>query len=379
MDTIKKLHKEWNSLQPLKPELQRRMDQQFMIDFNYNSNHLEGNTLTYGQTKLLLLFGRTEGEALMRDYEEMKAHNVGLEMMKREAIDKQRSLSENFIRELNRTILVGDFYKTSYDREYRYKIHTGIYKTRPNSVITPSGEMFDYASPEETPSMMSDLVNWYRKEEKRNNFSIVELAALFHYRYIRIHPFEDGNGRIARLLVNYILYRHGYPMIVIPTTDRNIYLDILGKCDKATGLIPFDGAKASKEQIEPFIDYITNLVEKKLLLVISFAKGEIMNFSGSDVVEINVNNQHNINSDKNTVVENVVENDIENMTDKRKKAILNFINMNRQISANEIAELLKVSNRTIQRDIQQLIKKEIIKRIGGDRGGYWEINKNKNN
>ncbi|MDR2867920.1 MAG: hypothetical protein LBV46_00060 [Bacteroidales bacterium] len=93
MDTIAKLHKEWQSLQPLKPELQHRMDQQFMFDFNYNSNHLEGNTLTYGQTKLLLLFGRTEGEALFRDYEEMKAHNVGLEMMKRAARDKERTIS----------------------------------------------------------------------------------------------------------------------------------------------------------------------------------------------------------------------------------------------------------------------------------------------
>jgi Fic family protein len=71
MDRISKLYKEWLSIQPLKPEIQHRMDQQFMVDFNYNSNHLEGNTLTYGQTKLLLLFGKTEGEALFRDYEEM--------------------------------------------------------------------------------------------------------------------------------------------------------------------------------------------------------------------------------------------------------------------------------------------------------------------
>ena len=80
---IESLLQEWRSLQPtIKPELQRRIDQSFMIDFNYNSNHLEGNTLTYGQTKLLLLFGRIEGKALFRDCEEMKAHNVGLEMMK---------------------------------------------------------------------------------------------------------------------------------------------------------------------------------------------------------------------------------------------------------------------------------------------------------
>jgi Fic family protein len=220
---IQKLLNFWRNSQPLDERLQHSIDQAFMIDFNYNSNHLEGNTLTYGQTKLLLLFGKVEGKGLMRDFEEMKAHNVGLEMMKIEALDKKRPLSETFIRELNRVILAGDFYKLNPDREYRYKIHTGVYKTRPNSVITQSGEMFDYASPEETPAMMGDIVKWYNKAEKKDNCNIVELAALLHYRYIRIHPFEDGNGRIARLLVNYILLRHGYPMIVVQTTPQKLF------------------------------------------------------------------------------------------------------------------------------------------------------------
>ena len=158
--SIENLLNEWCSAQPLNASLQRRFDQAFTVDFNYNSNHLEGNTLTYGQTKLLLLFGKIKGEALFRDCEEMKAHNVGLEMMKVEALDKERPLSENFIRDLNRTILAGDFYKVSNDGSYRYKIHTGVYKTRPNSVITAAGEMFDYASPEETSSLMGDLVKW---------------------------------------------------------------------------------------------------------------------------------------------------------------------------------------------------------------------------
>lgn len=89
-----------------------------------------------------------------------------------------------------------------------FVIHAGQYKTRPNSVITRYGDRFEYASPEETPALMSDLVDWYNGEEERGELTPVELAALFHYRYIWIHPFEDGNGRIARLMVNYILSRH---------------------------------------------------------------------------------------------------------------------------------------------------------------------------
>jgi len=283
MNSIEKLYEEWRALQPLKPELQRNMDQQFMIDFNFNSNHLEGNTLTYGQTKLLLLFGDTIGNAKMQDYEEMKAHNVGFELMKMAALDKDRTLSESFIRELNKIILVRDFCKTNRDGDFRFQIKVGVYKTRPNSVITPTGEIFNYASPEETPALMSDLLKWYINEEEQINISsVIELAAMFHYRYIRIHPFEDGNGRIARLLVNYILLRHGFPMIVIRTDDRTNYLKVLHQCDSLTGMMPFDGSVATLEQTKPLIDYIADITEKKLTAALKLAKGEI-----TEIIESN--------------------------------------------------------------------------------------------
>ena len=274
MKTIDTLYKEWQDLQPLSPENQKRLDQKFMLEFNYNSNHLEGNTLTYGQTKLLLMFGETSGDAKLRDYEEMKAHNVGLELVKREAQDRERPLTESFIRELNRTILVEDFYKTQRDGTGRYEIKVGIYKTRPNSVITATGEMFDYASPEETPALMTDLVKWYNEEEAKGEFCPVQLATLLHYRYIRIHPFEDGNGRIARLLVNYVLARHNYQMLIVQSKDKENYLNALHKSDVNAGLIPSDGANATLEQVEPFLEYMENLAKQALEIAIKAGKGE---------------------------------------------------------------------------------------------------------
>ena len=77
MDKIDTLFNEWKSLQPLKENDQRRLDQKFMLEFNYNSNHIEGNTLTYGQTEFLLMFGKVVDNANMKDLEEMKASNVG--------------------------------------------------------------------------------------------------------------------------------------------------------------------------------------------------------------------------------------------------------------------------------------------------------------
>ena len=93
MNKIETLFKEWQSLQPVKEEYQQRLDQKFMLEFNYNSNHIEGNTLTYGQTEMLLMFGKVVDEANMKDLEEMKASNVGLKMVKEMALDKEQPLT----------------------------------------------------------------------------------------------------------------------------------------------------------------------------------------------------------------------------------------------------------------------------------------------
>ena len=264
---------QWQNLQPLAEIDRDRLSRRFTIDFNYNSNHIEGNTLTYGQTELLLLFGKIVGEANFRDCEEMKASNVGLQMMLVESSDKQLPLTQNFIRTLHRTLLREDY--TVYRMlpggvQTSYVIHAGQYKTRPNSVITRYGDRFEYASPEETPALMTDLVDWYNQAEKEGKYSPVELAALFHYRYIRIHPFEDGNGRIARLLVNYILTRHDYPMIVVRSRNKGEYLEALHAADLFVGNIPSDGAHASLQEIRPFVQYFKRLVAHEVYTNVCF-------------------------------------------------------------------------------------------------------------
>lgn len=277
MNKIETLFREWQALQPVKEEYQQRLDQKFMLEFNYNSNHIEGNTLTYGQTEMLLMFGKVVDEANMKDLEEMKASNVGLKMVKEMALDKGQPLTEYFIRTLHKTLLREDYtvYKQLSDgTNTSYVIHAGQYKTRPNSVITATGEPFEYASPEETPALMADLLQWYNQAETEGAMTPIELATLFHYRYIRIHPFEDGNGRISRLIMNYILYRHGYPMIVVKSKDKNNYLTALNKCDIAIGPVPSDGAHAELSQIKPFVEYMSKCLINALEICIKGAKGE---------------------------------------------------------------------------------------------------------
>lgn len=276
-EKLNALFERWTALQPLTNNQQYYLSRRFTVEYNYNSNHIEGNTLTYGQTELLLMFGMVSGNGPLRDFSEMKASQVGLEMMSQLVKEGNLPLTQTFIRQLHKALLREDY--TVYHNlpggvQTSYVIHAGQYKIRPNSVITRYGDRFEYASPEETPALMTDLVNWYNDVEVSSKYSVVELAALFHYRYIRIHPFEDGNGRIARLMVNYILARHGWPMIVVRSRKKQEYLEALHKSDLVVGPTPSEGAHASLTKIKKFVAYFTKLVEDELAYNIAYIENK---------------------------------------------------------------------------------------------------------
>ncbi len=347
--TLKKALEAWQDIQPLSERDKNRLSRRFTVDFNYNSNHIEGNTLTYGQTELLLLFGKVIGEAQVRDVHEMTASNVGLQMMGEEAAMKEMPLSQHFIRTLHKTLLREDY--TVYrslpgGQQTNYVIHAGQYKTRPNSVITRYGDRFDYALPEETPSLMTDLVDWYNEEEKLGRLSPVELAGLFHYRYIRIHPFEDGNGRIARLMVNFILSRHGYPMVVVRSRNKQYYLEALHQADIEVGPVPADGAHAELKDIKPFMKYFTDLV---------------MNEMYNDVLFLTEKN------------ENVWWYDGERVAFRSPNysKLLNLMLSNPTLSFSDMHEEIGISIWAIQKLVTQLTEKKYVER--GEKDGSWRV------
>ena len=349
-DKLQAAYDQWRAMQPLSQQDKERLSRKFTVDFNYNSNRIEGNTLTYGQTELLLLFGHVVGEAPLRDFEEMKASNVGMMMIQEEARVKDYPLTETFIRQLHKTLLREDYevYRNLPGGAYTsYTIHAGQYKTRPNSVITRYGDRFDYASPEETPALMSDLVRWYNDEELRGEMHPVDLAILFHYRYIRIHPFEDGNGRIARLLVNYILARHDYPMIVVRSRKKKEYLESLHQADLRVGDAPHLGAHASLEAIKPFRDHFTQLVASEIQSDVDFLNdhnpdswwfdGELVRFQSPTV-----------------------------------SVILHAMKQNPDIRVTLLAEMAGISRVSIQKTINSLVEKGYIMRDKGSIG-RWHV------
>ena len=348
MKNLEVTYNKWLSLLPLSDKKQAQLVRKFTVEYNYNSNHIEGNTLTYGQTELLLLFGKVSGEAEMKDFEEMKASNVGLKMMTEVAKEKT-PLTETFIRQLHQTLLREDY--TVYTTlpggvQSSYVVHAGTYKTRPNSVITRYGDRFEYASPEETPALMNDLVVWYNEAEQSGNYSPIELAAMFHYRYIRIHPFEDGNGRIARLMVNYILSRHDWPMIVVRNRNKQAYLEALHQSDLIVGPSPSDGAHATLRDIRDFLNYFKILVKTEIQADIDFVTKSAENvwwYDGQIVTFRSTNTTR----------------------------ILLALQENPTITYNELTKLIGINTSAIQKQINNLIKKGYIQRRDSDR--QWHV------
>ncbi len=231
---IEQLFKEWKDLQPLKKEDQERFDKKVRLDWNYNSNHIEGNTLTYNQTETLLIKGKEEGNNPPRDYTEMKAHDLAIDKVKEFSKDRERKLNEVTIRELHKILLKEPFWKeaiTSSGQKTQKEIIPGKYKTEPNRVRTEDGKIFEFASPLDVPVKMQELMDWFSKEIKSPILSISSFLAQLHHKFIVIHPFDDGNGRIARLWINYVLLRWGYPPLVIKSEDKRNYFAALQRAD----------------------------------------------------------------------------------------------------------------------------------------------------
>lgn len=346
--TLEETYDKWMSLQPLTESDQRMLSVRFTVEYNYNSNHIEGNTLTYGQTELLLLFGRVSGNGHLKDFNDMKASEVSVQMMQEEAHDRNAPLTQNFIRTLHRTLICEDYveYRTLPNGvQTSFTIHAGQYKSRPNSVITRYGDRFEYASPEETPALMTDLIDWYNEEEQNGKFTPVELAALFHYRFIRIHPFEDGNGRIARLMVNYILLRHGWPMIVVRSRKKQEYFEALHKTDLVVGVIPSLGAHATIKQIEPFFKYFKELVTKEIQADIDFVSRKEENLWWYD-------------------------GDVISSRSKNVPRILRLMRENPSITYGELTKALKINISAVQKLVKRMTEKGYIARF---EDGLWRV------
>ncbi len=216
-EIIKKRKKELDSLRPLPPVAVRKLREQFEIEMTYNSNAIEGNSLTLKETFLVINEGITVKNKPLKDHLEAKNHKEALDYL----VDLTKkgnkiNFNEKIIRELQYLIT------KEIDKEW-----AGRYR---NSNVVIGGSEHKPIDAMFVKEEMEKLVSWYKKEEKKTN--IIELVALVQHKFVYIHPFFDGNGRTSRLLMNLLLIREGYPIVTILKNDRRKYYRLLQEADR---------------------------------------------------------------------------------------------------------------------------------------------------
>ncbi|MDR1581354.1 MAG: Fic family protein [Synergistaceae bacterium] len=200
-----------DSRRPFAPEEVKELDAYFRIGTTYSSNALEGNTLTLTETKVLLEDGLTAGGKPLRDCYEAVGHAKAYDFMLEAARSEPFAFSNDIILNLHRLFYRGiDSDKAGVYRDRQ------VFITGTEYVPPPSAGL---------PALMMGFVD--ELNDMRERVHPVRFAAFAHRKLVDIHPFTDGNGRTARLLMNLILVNRGYQIVIIPPALRVDYINAL--------------------------------------------------------------------------------------------------------------------------------------------------------
>ncbi len=242
--------RELDRYRPFPPAVVRRLSEQFALEWTYNSNAIEGNTLSLRETELVMNRGLAIGGKSLREHFEVINHVGAIERL-RLFVDQKTDLSGDFVREIHRDILKNiDESQAGLYRRHNVRIMGAVH-------IPPSAM--------KVRGLMDELVAWYH-ETNRTTWP-PEVAALIHHRLVHIHPFMDGNGRTARLIMNFVLMKHGYPPAVILAVDRKKYYRVLQAADQGN--------------TNAFVDFVGRSVNRSLIIYLNAMKPSTENLGGN--------------------------------------------------------------------------------------------------
>jgi Fic family protein len=216
----------------LSPDIQRALLKQITAVWTHDSTAIEGNTLTLGETVKVLELGLTINGKSLREHQEVYGHARGIELIYR--MIRQPAVTEKDLFDLHQAVM---------DKSAMDIINpVGGWKQDFNSttgVIEEKSVFMEYAAPIDVPHLMMRWLDEFNStlDKAVKPTEAINLYARAHMSFVRIHPFFDGNGRMARLVSNLPVLRGGYPPIVIPREKRSEYIDLLWDYQNAVGSI----------------------------------------------------------------------------------------------------------------------------------------------
>lgn len=240
-DKLNLLSEKLKNLRPLSQTEMRRLSEEFMIENTYDSNAIEGNTLTLRETALILQEGITIAEKPLKDHLEAIGHKDAFLYIV-ELADRNEPLTEKVIKDIHSLVLMND------------SANRGVYRRLPVKILgAEHNPPQPYLVPVETERL---VLNYTQMKQKKH---IIEAIGLFHILFEGIHPFIDGNGRTGRLILNLELIKAGLLPINIKFTDRRRYYEC------------FDNYYVKNDNGESMInliaDYEINELEKRIAIL----------------------------------------------------------------------------------------------------------------
>jgi Fic family protein len=232
-----------DAARPLPGAAARRLGQQLAIEWTYNSNAIEGSTLSLRETKLILETGLTIGGKSLREHFEVINHQAAIDYVESSATTSE-PITAYHVRQIHSLVL------KSIDDEQAGQYRQIVVRIAGSTHLPPEAW--------EIPRLMNEWSDWLNGPARQRD--PIQQAALAHHRLAAIHPFVDGNGRTARLVMN-LLLRNGLPPAVILRANRRLYYRVLAQADR--------GATA------PIINFVARAVERSLNLYLEAATSQV--------------------------------------------------------------------------------------------------------
>jgi len=221
VEEIEKLRQIYQEkIKKLNKEEFEKFENAFFTELTYNSNAIEGSSLSLEETSLVINENITPKGKSLREIYEAKNHARALEFMK----NYEEEINELFILKIHSIIL-----------ENISERFAGRYRENP---VRVRGSDAKFPSPDKVPQLVKNLIFWYNKNKKK--IHPFELSVIFSMKLVSIHPFVDGNGRISRLMMNFILQKNKYPWINVYMKQREDYLKAVRKANDEDYLLILD-------------------------------------------------------------------------------------------------------------------------------------------
>jgi len=240
LNDIFKKKEQLDAARPLPKHTLRTLQEKLFLEWTYHSNAIEGNTLTLSETKVVLE-GITIGGKTLREHLEVINHQEAIAFVE-EVVKDEEPLSEWQIKNIHRLVLKGiDDLNAGVYREEQVFI-SGAKHVPPEAIFIQQ--------------KMEEMINWYKTEGSHLN--AIERGAMLHAIFVGIHPFIDGNGRTARLLLNLELMKDGYPPIIIKVENRLSYYEALDKAHTTQDYMDFISLVSM--EVEDSLDLYLNAI-----------------------------------------------------------------------------------------------------------------------